>query len=67
MEVANRVCTTDFSSTSGSRMVRSASSVTGVPGVATIAVVMRSRPRSEVRTSMTSVVVPDRVITSTAS
>ena len=32
VEVANRVCTTDFSSTSGSRMVRSASSVTGGPG-----------------------------------
>ena len=67
MEVANRVCTTDFSSTSGSRTVRSASSVTGVPGVATIAVVTTSRPRSDVRTSITSVVVPDRVITSTAS
>jgi len=37
------------------------------PGVATIAVVTTSRPRSEVRTSITSVVVPDRVITSTAS
>ena len=67
VEVAKRVCTTDFSSTSGSRIVRSASSVTGVPGVATMAVVERSRPRSDVRTSMTSVVVPDRVITSTAS
>ena len=45
----------------------SASSVTGVPAVATIAVVGTPLPRSPVSTSMTSVVVPERVITRTAS
>ena len=64
--VANRVCTTDSSSTSLSRMTVSASvGRPGCPAVATIAVVGTPLPRSPVSTSRTSVVVPERVMTRT--
>ena len=65
--MANRVCTTDCSSTSGSRTTWSASSVTGVPGVATMTMLVTGRSARSRRISITSVVVPDRVIARTAS
>ena len=65
--MANRVCTTDCSSTSGSMITWSAILVNGVSGVATIAVPAVPLAASELINSTTSVVVPDRLIASTAS
>ena len=66
-EVANRVWTTDCSSTSGSSTTWSASSAAGLPGTAVTTVVGTPRSRRARRTSSTSVVVPERVRARTCS
>jgi hypothetical protein len=60
--VAKRVCTTDRSSAQGRAITCAASPAAGVAGSARITVAARPRMASS-----TSVVVPDRVIATTAS
>jgi hypothetical protein len=63
--LANRVCTTDRSSAKGSEMTVSASSAIGLSGTAVSATV--GAPRCDRSSSSTSLVVPEREITSSAS
>jgi hypothetical protein len=65
--VANRVCTTERSSTSAMSRQSVPSSVRGVPAVATMVVVRTPCSRRAVTSSMTSVVVPEREIATTWS
>ncbi len=65
--VANRVCTTDFSSANSSTMTSSAAVMIGVRGSPVMAVVRTvagapSLPRTRSSSASTSVVVPDRVM-----
>ena len=64
--VANRVCTTERSSANGSRTTASAAEVIGLFGSPTTAT-EGIRPRASSRTWSTSVVVPDRLMTTTES
>ena len=65
--VAKRVCTTDSSSASDSRIVWSLSSATGVPAVATMLVWLIPSSLSRWITAMISDVVPERQITTARS
>ena len=64
--VANRVCTTDFSSAKGSATVSSEIATAGVSG-SPMTVTVGIRPLTASSTRSTSVVVPERVIATTAS